>query len=121
MNRLIFTLIMLVSFNVNAGLFSGFKDFTNIGWLPDIRDTTHFGGSNGNRNRNQYNGLPIFDIGDIPPDAVIGLPGDEVFLPGDDITPVPVPAAVWLFASGVMGMVAVARRKHGIESNPPRD
>ncbi len=28
-----------------------------------------------------------------------------------DITPVPVPAAVWLFGSGLLGLVAVARRK----------
>lgn len=28
-----------------------------------------------------------------------------------DVTPVPVPAAVWLFGSGLLGLVAVARRK----------
>jgi hypothetical protein len=28
-----------------------------------------------------------------------------------DITPVPVPAAVWLFGSGVLGLVGVVRRK----------
>jgi hypothetical protein len=28
-----------------------------------------------------------------------------------DVTPVPVPAAVWLFGSGLLGLVAVARRR----------
>ena len=28
-----------------------------------------------------------------------------------DVTVVPVPAAVWLFASGLLGIVAVARRR----------
>ena len=28
-----------------------------------------------------------------------------------DVTPVPVPAAVWLFGSGLLGLVGVARRK----------
>jgi len=29
----------------------------------------------------------------------------------NDITAVPVPAAVWLFGSGLIGLVGVARRK----------
>lgn len=37
--------------------------------------------------------------------AGIGLPGSLT------VTPVPVPAAVWLFGSGLLGLVGVARRK----------
>ena len=37
--------------------------------------------------------------------AGLGLPG------GLSVTPVPVPAAVWLFGSGLLGLVGVARRK----------
>jgi hypothetical protein len=46
--------------------------------------------------------------------AYIGDPGDLTAggLSGVlNISAVPVPAAVWLFASGLLGLVAVARRK----------
>jgi len=45
--------------------------------------------------------------------------GAEIFHPGADqitsfgalLTPVPVPAAVWLFGSGLLGLLGIARRK----------
>ena len=37
-----------------------------------------------------------------------GFTGLELVI---DVTPVPVPAAVWLFGSGLIGLVGVARRK----------
>lgn len=119
MNRLLFTLILLVSFNAQAGLFSGFKDFTHIGWLPDIKDTTHFWG--GGNNNSRYNDLPIFNAWNIPPDATIGLPGDQVFLPGDDMAPVPIPPAIWLFMSGAAGIIAIGRRRHETKPDPRTD
>ena len=49
-----------------------------------------------------------------------GVPGNKMITPpfpdqtaafGGTMTPVPVPAAVWLFGSGLMGLVGVARRR----------
>jgi hypothetical protein len=44
-----------------------------------------------------------------------GTDGDGVFIWGDDFTvgvsAIPVPAAVWLFGSGLLGLVGMARRK----------
>lgn len=60
------------------------------------------------------------DIGDGPLDAGDGTPGTAMLtapFPGQQpsfsgiMTPVPVPAAVWLFGSGLLGLVGVARRK----------
>lgn len=36
---------------------------------------------------------------------------DNVLVTGDPISAVPVPAAVWLFGSGLLGLVGIARRK----------
>jgi hypothetical protein len=48
------------------------------------------------------------------PDAFLihfdGIHGNAATI-GIDLAPVPVPAAVWLFASGLIGMVGVARRR----------
>jgi len=46
--------------------------------------------------------------------AVIKLPGDpapQMTLTRSALSPVPVPAAVWLFGSGLIGLVGIARRK----------
>lgn len=46
-----------------------------------------------------------------------GMDGDEEKISGNtlavdlDLAPIPVPAAVWLFGTGLLGLVAVARRR----------
>ena len=48
--------------------------------------------------------------------AFDGTPYTEKFnitLNGTAATVIPVPAAVWLFGSGLLGLVGVARRKKG--------
>ena len=60
---------------------------------------------------------PTLYTGDV--DSTIGIhmnfglsAGDSVtFNTSFEITPVPVPAAVWLFSSGLLGLLGVARRK----------
>lgn len=37
---------------------------------------------------------------------------------GDDPSAVPLPPAAWLLVSGVMGMVTLARRRHGVQHQP---
>ena len=41
----------------------------------------------------------------------LGVNGNGVYLVRDSISAVPVPAAVWLFGSGLIGLVGVARRQ----------
>lgn len=57
--------------------------------------------------------LPVYEMYNIPPDAIIGIPGNEFPLnpPAADVTAVPIPAAVWLFISGLIGLIFIARRK----------
>jgi hypothetical protein len=57
-------------------------------------------------------------VGPLFPDCGVGHPNGLCFMPGlvyiDDVSletsAVPVPAAVWLFGSGLLGLVGVARR-----------
>lgn len=47
------------------------------------------------------------DLGDVPRgESLI-----QFYLEGLNITPVPVPAAVWLFGSGLLGLIGTARRR----------
>jgi len=43
--------------------------------------------------------------------SALSSANNSVFLDNIALTPVPVPAAVWLFGSGLLGLVSVARRK----------
>ena len=43
--------------------------------------------------------------------ATFTLPTDQSTIPWAQFTAVPVPAAVWLFGSGLIGLVGIARRK----------
>jgi hypothetical protein len=40
-----------------------------------------------------------------------GAPGEQFYISSLDVTPVPVPAAVWMFGSGLIGLGRFARRK----------
>ena len=51
---------------------------------------------------------PVFAINAAQP-AGFGL--NHITPPGSSVSAVPVPGAVWLFASGLLGMIGIARRK----------
>jgi len=56
---------------------------------------------------------PTFGIFSVSP--ISQFPGGPVPNPSNWVTgpaPVPIPAAVWLFGAGLLGLVGVARRKH---------
>jgi hypothetical protein len=90
----------------HAGLFDVFEDmFSKTGIF-------HKKGNGRNRAAFDLDG-PIFPpppLIDIPPDGFDENPLDD---PKDPIAAVPVPAAVWLFVSGLMGLICIARRKNG--------
>jgi hypothetical protein len=51
------------------------------------------------------------DLGDVPRgESLI-----QFYLEGLNITPVPVPAAVWLFGSGLLGLIGISRRKKAVK------
>ncbi len=58
------------------------------------------------------------------PLALTGATADTVisnvaFSFGTDGALIPIPAAVWLFGSGLLGLAAIARRKHATQRNLP--
>ena len=40
---------------------------------------------------------------------------DGLYIDNLDVSAIPIPAAVWLFVSGLLGLVGIARRKHGAD------
>lgn len=64
-------------------------------------------------------GIDVVNVWDVNPDGSLSyatVPGMKDgpfpgFQASFNMTPVPVPAAVWLFGSGLVGLVGVARRK----------
>jgi len=63
-----------------------------------------------------YNSFPLGSTPPIPPQAIIfGRAGSAFFVEAEVTTlsaqVVPIPAAVWLFGSGLIGLIGVARRK----------
>jgi hypothetical protein len=50
-------------------------------------------------------------VGPLPNATFVSFAGDEPLMAAVDVKAVPVPAAVWLFGSGLLGLVGVARRK----------
>lgn len=69
--------------------------------------------------RNDNPGLGLDNPG-IDGNPGLDNPGRGLDNPGLNVTPsaVPVPAAAWLFGSGLLGLVAVAKRKYVNTKNP---
>jgi len=94
-----------------GGFFSGLAGFNIFNSPDDTADGlfTHNLGATG---------ISYLFVGAPPANADLGplaaLPfgqGSNFFIDSFDATVVPVPAAVWLFGSGLLGLVGVARRK----------
>ena len=93
----------------NTGPFSNVQ--SNYYWsateyAPDIGDAWNFGmGNNGYQSKlNKRYSLYAWAVqsGDIGVVSAVSLPG---------VSAVPLPAAVWLFASGLLALLGLARRK----------
>jgi len=97
--KYIFALILSLSITTaHAGLFGGIGDaFGKTGIF--------------HKKGNGRNNLPILDMYDIPPDAIIDFPENGELPKPDQHAPIPLPAAFWLFLSGVIGLICVARKK----------
>jgi hypothetical protein len=84
-------------------------------WDPSISFTAPFASTSSST----YFGFPTRETAPESIDSNIGVlitfsltPGDSVaFTSNFDVVPVPVPAAVWLFGSGLLGLFGVSRRK----------
>jgi len=97
--KYIFALILSLSIpTAHAGFFDGVGDVL---------------GKNGvfHKKGNGRDNLPILYMHEIPPDAIIDLPGNGELPTPDQPNPIPLPAAFWLFLSGVIGLICVARKK----------
>lgn len=93
------------TFSVGGGLLSG--TFSNL---------EVFGISLGNDTDFDFDAILSFDSGSLKGGFTTGLldgtiTGSKVIAKLGTISPVPVPAAVWLFGSGLLGLVGIARRK----------
>jgi hypothetical protein len=99
----------------NFGKFSYTLPFGPSPMVTTTFDTTTIGGSG--LGSNPSGTLPLTDDGIGGSPMVAGpFPGfnanfDITSIHVDGITAIPVPAAVWLFGSGLLGLVGVARRK----------
>jgi hypothetical protein len=84
-------------------------------WDPSISFTAPFASTSSST----YFGFPTREAAPESIDSNIGIlitfsltSGDSVaFTSNFDVVPVPVPAAVWLFGSGLLGLFGVSRRK----------
>lgn len=81
----------------NAAFILGLFDSNTASWLPDIGATDISGGA-GNAYSVSFQSVP----GQSVPGQVWGI---------DMSLAVPVPPAVWLFGSGLLGLVGIARRR----------
>lgn len=100
-----------------------FNNVGNISWSPSLTYVDHManaGGPNGNANGTAetsvsktlqlnpglyslvYGGNPAFSLGQT---------GSHAFTATLTTAPVPAPAALWLFGSGLIGLAGIARRK----------
>ena len=105
-----YVLAIILSASVStahAGFFDSIEDmFSKTGIF-------HKKGNGHDRASFDFDG-PIFPpppMIDIPPDGFDEKPFD---CPKEDpISEVPVPAAIWLFLSGLVGLICISRRKNG--------
>lgn len=105
-----YILAIILSVSVSTAQ-AGFFDF-----VEDAFSKTgifHKKGNGHDRGSFDFDG-PIFPpppMMEIPPNGFGENPLDDV--KDDPMPAVPVPAAVWLFLSGLIGLVCVARKKNG--------
>jgi hypothetical protein len=85
------------SYDIVQGLVSNFAGSSNLAWTLRANDSTSY---------------PGMDYVDQPQVMANGTAGSQIgsFLIRAP-SPVPVPAAVWLFGSGLAGLVGIARRR----------
>jgi len=102
-----YILAIILSISVStaqAGFFDVFEDVFSKTGIFHKKGNGH--------DRGIFEG-PIFPpppMMEIPPDGFDENPLDD---PKDPIAAVPVPAAAWLFISGLVGLICVAGRKNG--------
>ena len=120
------------TFNFDNGTAELVNTIDFFGHTYTFHDTTFTDNNDGT-----YSGLILFDVisdsgewydiqvdilWDITDSGIVStlygkIPPDSLFFPGSnmtfngDLNPVPIPAAIWLFGSGLIGLVGVARRK----------
>lgn len=101
-----------------ASLYQGMIDGSVARTLWD--SPTTFATPFASTSANTFFGFPTREIAPESIDSTIGISimfsltsGDSAsFTSNFDVVPVPVPAAVWLFGSGLLGLVGIARRKN---------
>lgn len=96
-----------------AGLFSG--SFTVDGGLLSGTFENMFVGHFNGTGAGNFNGMVTFTGGSLLGGSTSGVIEGTFAATGVDAkvgAVVPVPAAVWLFGSGIIGLIAVARRKN---------
>lgn len=93
---------------VSIMVFNGFVGFTGVG--DDIFEMFHYGDGTSYAEPNYTFDTPV----DSPMLYISGGPspfGDLQMTQVSVSTVVPVPAAIWLFSSGILGLLAVSRKK----------
>jgi len=85
------------SFNATLGFY---RDESNILRQMGLNQYSSYSRVFSDENTNNWNGY-----------EGLGVSGNGVFLVRESVSVVPVPAAVWLFGSGLLGLVGVARRR----------
>lgn len=91
------------------------EDFSFLGTLFAGTYTAVFSSTGGRGGMRYINNDPYADGTIYNTDGTFSIPGstnaDLAFLVQGDISPIPVPAAAWLFGSGLIGLIGLARRK----------
>jgi hypothetical protein len=90
-----------VSYSTSAATKYGLFSTSDLGALGGTEAIYAYTGNNGTGTPQSY----------ILGSATLGTNGTLTFAQNSSSAPVPVPAALWLFGSGVLGLVGVARRR----------